>query len=209
MIENTDKKYITQQLLTEIKQRIERHHNLYTNLTVKDKYWEYILAESYRTIGYTVNYGVNSHVSGKDLTVKNLFNDNRNVNISCKAGKVSYSKRLKKIIHLVISSFRTTKYDTLEEKLNFIDSGHEDVVISLSSSLFDKEKKYILTVLVPPKFKNFNWYDKISKKGKFQGYETKSNNFLAKILKKCSYQLWYKIDYNSEYILETYEVCIN
>ena len=34
-----------------------------------------------------------------------------------------------------ISSYRTTEHKTIDEKLNYIDSDHEDIIYSLSSTL--------------------------------------------------------------------------
>jgi hypothetical protein len=194
--------YISTQLLSEISNRINLHHSLYKTLTIKDKYWEYILVESYRSIGFNVDYDVENHASGKDLVVKNAFNDGHELRVSCKSGKIGFSKRKNKIVSLEISSYRTTKYESLEEKLNYIDGDHEDVVFSLSSTLFNSHKKYILTVLTPPKFKNLGWS---SNKG---GYFVKTNDLSAKINKQCSDQLWYTMKYDSSYVLETYDVCM-
>jgi len=200
---NINKQYISVDLLNEISKRINLHHSLYKSLTIKDKYWEYILVDSYRSVGLNVDYDVENHVPGKDLVVNNMFNNNNKLNVSCKSGKISFSKRKNKIMSLEISSYRTTKHDTLEKKLNYIDSGHEDVVLSLSSTLFNSHNKYVLTVFTPPKFKDMGWASNKS------GYFAKSTNVTAKILKKCSDQLWYKMNYDSSYVLETYDVCIN
>jgi hypothetical protein len=200
--DTNNKKIVSSELLSEISKRINIHHMLYKTLSIKDKYWEYILTDSYRTIGFTVKYDVENHVSGKDLEVKNLFNDGRDIGVSCKSGKICLNKQ-NEIATIEISSYRTTKYKTLDEKLNYIDEEHEDVVYSLSSTLFNSHKKYILTVFTPLKFKNFKWETNKS------GYYMKSDFFTAKILKQCSDQLWYKINYDSPHILEAYEICIN
>ena len=112
-----------------------------------------------------------------------------------------YSKRKKKITKLKISGFRTTALKTLEEKLNYIDGNHEDVVFSLSSSFFKSQNKYVLTIFVPPKFKELTW----TKEG--DNYKaSKLNGVSASILEACSHQLWYELDYDCPLILGKYDI---
>lgn len=185
-------------LIDAITRRVKLHHNLYNNLTIKDKYWEYTLANSFKDINISCKWDVESHDVGKDIVI----DSGKYKRISCKSGIVTYSKRKKEISKLKISSFRTTAYATLEDKLNYIDGNHEDIVFSLSSSLFKSQNKYILTVFIPPEFKQLQWYqDK-------NDYKGKSDDISACIMHKCSDQLWYEIKYNSPLILEKYDICL-
>jgi hypothetical protein len=91
----------------------------------------------------------------------------------------------------------------LEDKLNYIDDGHEDIVYSLSSSLFKSHNKYVLTIFTPPKFKSMNWNIVNN------NFVARSNDVYAIIAAKCSDQLWYELQYDSPLILEKYDICLN
>ena len=184
-------------VLQNIKNRIRLHHQLYETLPVKDKYWEYTLSNSFKDANFKCKWDPDSHDAGKDITVEGL----KYKRISCKSGMIRYGKRKKKITKLKISGFRTTAFKTLDEKLNYIDGNHEDVVFSLSSSFFKSQRKYVLTIFVPPKFKDLTWTKKNDnyKSSKFNGVT-------ASILDACSHQLWYELDYDCPLILEKHEI---
>ena len=184
-------------VLQNIKNRIRLHHQLYETLPVKDKYWEYTLSNSFKDANFKCKWDPDSHDAGKDITVEGL----KYKRISCKSGMIRYGKRKKKITKLKIIGFRTTAFKTLDEKLNYIDGNHEDVVFSLSSSFFKSQRKYVLTIFVPPKFKDLTWTKKNDnyKSSKFNGVT-------ASILDACSHQLWYELDYDCPLILEKYEI---
>lgn len=187
------------QVLAGIKQRINAHHALYSNLVIKDKYWECILHNAFVDAGYTSHWTPESHEIGKDIVVDEIALPR----ISVKSGIINYSKKEKRIKSLEISGFRTTKYITIEDKLNHIDGDHEDVVYSLSSSLFVSRKVYMLTIFLPPQFKSLTWTKHKS------GYKSSSlNGVSAQIVAQCSDQLWYKLDYDSPLILEKYEIVV-
>lgn len=186
-------------VLESIKRRVKLHHELYGTLTIKDKYWEYTLSNSFRDANFICKWDPESHDVGKDIIVEGV-KYNR---ISCKSGMLRVSKRKNKITKLKISGFRTTSYKTIEEKLNYIDGNHEDVVFSLSSSLFKSQKKYVLTIFIPPKFKELSW-----RKEGTNYKSSKLNGVNASILAACSDQLWYEIDYDSPLILEKYDIPI-
>jgi len=184
-------------VLEHIKRRIKLHHQLYETLTIKDKYWEYTLSNAFKDANFICKWDPESHDAGKDIVVEGL----RYKRISCKSGMLRYSKRKKKITKLKISGFRTTALKTLDEKINYIDGNHEDVVFSLSSSFFKSQNKYVLTIFVPPKFKELTW----TKEG--DNYKaSKLNGVSASILEACSHQLWYELDYDCPLILGKYDI---
>jgi len=114
-----------------------------------------------------------------------------------------YGKRKKKITKLKISGFRTTALKTLDEKINYIDGNHEDIVFSLSSSFFKSQRKYVLTIFTPPKFRDLTWTKKNN------NYKSsKLNGVTASILDACSHQLWYELDYDCPLILEKHEILL-
>jgi len=189
-------------VLENIKIKIKMHHQLYQTLTIKDKYWECILAQSFIDANFTCNWTPESHDVGKDIVVEGLKHER----ISCKSGTWSYLKRKKRIGQLNISSYRTTKYKTIEEKLNHIDSNHEDIMYSLSSTFFKSKKKYILTIFTPPKFKKLTWETHTTKKNCIVYKSTKLDGVIAKINSTQSDQLWYKLDYDCPLIMGRYEI---
>jgi len=186
-------------VLENIKKRIRLHHQLYETLPIKDKYWEYTLSNSFKDANFTCKWDPESHSAGKDLTVEGL----KYKRISCKSGMLRYGKRKKKITKLKISGFRTTALKTLDEKINYIDGNHEDIVFSLSSSFFKSQRKYVLTIFTPPKFRDLTWTKKNN------NYKSsKLNGVTASILDACSHQLWYELDYDCPLILEKHEILL-
>ena len=186
-------------VLESIRTRVRAHHALYEHLTIKDKYWEHTLSNAFRDGGYACKWDVESHEVGKDIVVTGVDYPR----ISCKSGILQYSKRTLIIKRLQISGFRTTALKTIEEKLNYIDGNHEDAVFSLSSSLFKSHRKYVLTIFLPPVFKELSWVHD----GKNYKSNT-TNGVSATIRSACSDQLWYEIDYNSPLILQKHDICI-
>jgi len=186
-------------VLENIKKRIRLHHQLYETLPIKDKYWEYTLSNSFKDANFTCKWDPESHSAGKDITVEGL----KYKRISCKSGMLRYGKRKKKITKLKISGFRTTALKTLDEKINYIDGNHEDIVFSLSSSFFKSQRKYVLTIFTPPKFTDLTWTKKNN------NYKSsKLNGVTASILDACSHQLWYELDYDCPLILEKHEILL-
>jgi hypothetical protein len=186
-------------VLENIKKRIRLHHQLYETLPIKDKYWEYTLSNSFKDANFTCKWDPESHSAGKDITVEGL----KYKRISCKSGMLRYGKRKKKITKLKISGFRTTALKTLDEKINYIDGNHEDIVFSLSSSFFKSQRKYVLTIFTPPKFRDLTWTKKNN------NYKSsKLNGVTASILDACSHQLWYELDYDCPLILEKHEILL-
>jgi len=186
-------------VLENIKKRIRLHHQLYETLPIKDKYWEYTLSNSFKDANFTCKWDPESHSAGKDITVEGL----KYKRISCKSGMIRYGKRKKKITKLKISGFRTTALKTLDEKINYIDGNHEDIVFSLSSSFFKSQRKYVLTIFTPPKFRDLTWTKKNN------NYKSsKLNGVTASILDACSHQLWYELDYDCPLILEKHEILL-
>lgn len=189
-------------VLKNIKTKIKIHHQLYQTLTIKDKYWECILAQSFIDANFTCNWNPESHVVGKDIVVEGLKHER----ISCKSGTLKYDKKKNKIETLNISSYRTTKYKTIEEKLNYIDADHEDIVYSLSSTFFKSKRKYVLTVFIPPKFKKLSWDKFVSKKNNHYYISSKLDGVIAKINFSQSDQLWYTLDYDCPLIMGRYDI---
>ena len=172
---------------------------------IHGEYWECILTNSFRDANFNcIWYGEKekNHKPGTDITVSGLTHEN----ISCKSGDIKYNKKKCIIESLTISSYRTTEYKTIDEKLNYIDNGHEDIVYSLSSTFYRSRNKYILTIFTQPKFKQMVWKKVITKKNKVNYISSKVNGVCARINDSQSDQLWYTLDYNCPLILERHEI---
>lgn len=169
---------------------------------IKGDYWECILTNSFREANFNcIWYGEKqkNHKPGTDITVSGLTHEN----ISCKSGDIKYNN--KKCIYetIKISSYRTTEHKTIDEKLNYIDSDHEDIIYSLSSTFYRSRNKYILTIFTQPKFKQMVW-----QKNKVNYKSSKVNGVYATINGSQSDQLWYTLDYDCPFILERHEILL-
>lgn len=193
-------------VLQNIKSNIKNLHNVVPSNypPINGDYWECILTNSFREANFNcVWYGEKkkTHKSGTDITVSGLTHEN----ISCKSGTIKYTNK-KEVLN--ISGYRTTKYQTIDKKLNYIDSGHEDIVYSLSSTFYRSRNKYILTIFTQPKFKQMVWKKVITVKNKVNYISSKVNGVYARINDSQSEQLWYELDYDCPLILERHEILL-
>lgn len=192
------------ELITEIQRYLKSHADLVNgHISVSGEYWELILKQSYEAINYSCEWKSGSHKSGTDVTVLSPLI--RYPEISCKAGEIKLDS-IGKPKTLNLSSFRTTRFKTLQEKIEFIGRDHEDIIYSLSSSLLNSHRKYVLTVLLPPNeiFTRMTW--KETDNGDYYADETEY--ITAKITQSQSGQLWYNVSYDSPLILETHDIYI-
>lgn len=174
---------------------------------IQGDYWECILTNSFREANFNcIWYGEKEkkHKSGTDITVSGITHEN----ISCKSGDIKYND--KKCIYetIKISSYRTTSLKTIDEKLNYIDSEHEDIVYSLSSSFYYSRNKYVLTIFTQPKFKQLDWKKVLTDKNNVNYISSKVNGVCATINESQSDQLWYTLDYDCPLILERHEILL-
>lgn len=158
-------------IVAEIKDRIKKHHELYDN-KVSSTLWEEILHKSFKSNGLNSIWNMGGHAAGTDVKCEDI-------SISCKSGVIK-GKKIKK---LSISSYRTTSLKTIQEKLEYLDQKHEDVIFSL---VHDGEK-YKIFVLTQPKVSNLNWSETKSQ-WKAVDKENSWNEF--KISKSMSDQFW-------------------
>jgi hypothetical protein len=168
---------LSENVLQEIKNCIYLHHQIY-DIKVSGELWENILHKSFVKCNLNSVWNSNSHRIGTDIIVEG-------VNVSCKSG--SYiGKKVKK---LVISSHRTTKLKTIEEKKKFLDSPHEDVILSL----VEENNKYKLFVYNKPLISNLQW---IEESGGWSAIDDKTGNSF-KISRKMSDQFWMYLNMNN------------
>lgn len=157
----------------------------------------------------------NENTTGKDLYL--LYEDDI-LHVSCKSGQLNWPKKktsdepsLPSITALKISCCRTTKHVSLEEKINYISKPHEDIIISLSSTLYSERgfEKYILAVIKPLQFdKNLRWKE-YGKRGSFKLMDKPIGISGVTIEKNASEQVWVTLDNpyaNNPYVLDAIEI---
>ena len=186
-------------LVNSIKEKLTMHHQLYRT-PVKDVYLEDIFDQCINPNNST--WKPNGHQSGADtkLETENLTECYQN-----KSGQLLENKT-----KVRISSHRTSKYKTLEDKINFISKKHCDkyVLLSRDEKEWEVGKKIYYLMIFDSSlfdFKNINWSDKITIKGKNKGQQNggfvgndTNNHYRAEILNaSTSNQLWIiaNIDY--------------
>ena len=153
--------------------------------------------------------------SGKDLY---LLYEGKILHISCKSGQLNWAKKktgnepsLPLIKSIKISGGRTTKHKSLEEKINYISKPRENIIMSLSSTLYKERgfEKYILTTIKPFQFdKNLRW-KAYGEKGSFKLIDTPIGISDATIEKNASEQLWVTLNNphdNNPYVLDMIEI---
>lgn len=168
---------LTISVLQEIKDRINKHHELY-DTKVSGELWEQILHKSFVKSNLDSSWKPSSHSIGTDIICENI-------KISCKSGDLKGKKSSK----LVVSSYRTTKYDTLEQKLAFLDTSHEDIIFSL----VHHNNKYKIFTYVQPLVSTLNWTEK---NGDFSAIDLNTGNQF-KLAKKMSSQFWMYLNMNN------------
>jgi hypothetical protein len=181
--------------------RMQEHHELYC-CKCKAEYLEEHFAYALTESGYGTDWKPDfSHKVGKDQTT------NSGVRCSNKSGTYIIKNK-----HLIINGSRTTKYKTLNEKLNFLSKNHQDYIFCMATT---NEKiwnnKYYFIVLDSNKldYHNQTWsetYGIIKNKGELSGWECQSDYYSAKISKSMSDQLWTEI--YPELFEYTYEITV-
>jgi hypothetical protein len=179
-LENLDT-ILNDSVVQSIKHRITEHHKLYTQ-KVSGTIWEELLHRAFCDNGLKSGWKDGSHSSGADVSCEEIA-------ISCKSGIVKFKKKDFSRT-LQISSHRTQKYKTIEEKAEFINKKHQDIIFSLVRH--EKTKEYNLYAFVQPKVSSTGWDENTSK---WSWKDENSNKF--EITKQTSDQLWMKLSLNN------------
>lgn len=180
---------INNELKTRIEYRIKEHHKLY-DLPVIAEYWEEIFAKSIEDVeGYTDWKPDRSHSVGKDqiCTIQGTTRK-----ISNKSGKYNQNNKT-----LQISGSRSGEYKTLKQKLKFFSDKQEDVYVCLATSTKKLNKRHYFLFSFDTSILNYSdadWQPRISKTGKPNGWQCKTNYYSAAIHQSLSGQLWTLID---------------
>lgn len=131
-----------------IKCKIIDHEKIYRT-KIKGDQVEDILSQALEEIGFSNDWLKNrgSHRKGTDIVL-----DENGLKISSKSGKVDSAKGKS---FLTITSYRTSEHKTLEEKINFISSKHEDIIFSFAEN--EKNNFYTLRVFEKPDLASLSW----------------------------------------------------
>lgn len=174
----------------EFEKKFKEHHKLYPEIRIKSIYWEHIFEQILKSKIEKIEeviWDSKSHRQGTDIELH--FKDKNKVHLSMKSGEVKGN-------FVKVSSFRTSSYKTIQEKLDhsFKVMGEEDFVIYLTYDENNKEYDAFMvesSVLIK-KMKELKWEEKISDNGntKFAG---KTDDFNAAFMESMSGQLWYSI----------------
>ncbi|MBA7695923.1 hypothetical protein ES703_104564 [subsurface metagenome] len=156
--------------------------------------WEEVIYAVLVYMEHDVVWNPASHAKGVDLEVRigQSILDQEVVRISAKGGKAQNQR-------FSMSSYRLTRYDLLEDKLEFLKDNADDLDIYLNcvrEERYRDVRYYILKIppsaLVPDALLNAeNWEENN------QGWYIRVDvGFDARIVKSMSHQLWYDIPLN-------------
>ena len=164
--------------------KLEKHHNEHPDIALSGVYLESLIRQCFeKNKEINIKHEAESHKKYDYMITK----DNNNLKISVKSGVIKNNI-------LTQSSYRTTTYATIKEKLDFINQNHYDFQLNLAKKYpWKKTKEYVLMLFKEEQFKlndiNFLEYKK---------YWTGQNeNFVVNINKAQSDQLWYKVNLNN------------
>ena len=174
-------------LVMMIKKNIKTFHTVLRQ-PITGTIWEEILANSFSDIGYATTWKPdNSHKIGEDMRIVD-FTKSR---ISCKSGVFKNDKILGPCVQY--NGSRTTKYKTLEDKLDFLSIKNYDYHFMLTkNNKFNGIYKVLIIDADVCKVKDMEWRAKPNKKNEIVGnYVTVGEGvFRGEIRESCSSQLW-------------------
>lgn len=175
-----------------IKKQVE-NWNGFSSFPLKGELWEERLSLGFKDTGYDTNWKPDgNHIPGVDFAL--LEED---VSFSCKSGKLKNGQ-------LTISSYRTTKYPTLKEKLNYHDSIQAKPFTHYAVLVRDEDLKQQHCLILDKDYisaKSLKWKQNIGttakSAGKLTGWSGESKNVKMKIQKSMSDQFWYYLDWSA------------
>ena len=189
---------LLEKLTKAIEVRTKRFHTDFS-LPLAAEMWEEVLHRSMLDVGIDSEWdNGRSHKVGEDINTS-IFG-----RISCKSGVL-------KDDCVSFNGSRTGKYVTLEEKINFLSSDHDDCYFLLSKNTEDicsKNFRYKILIFSSSvcKTNTLKWEETIGTKGKYKGKVNGwkgTGDFNAMITKSTSGQLWTELPLNKvEHIIE-------
>jgi len=185
---------ITESQLIKFGELIRKHTELYPNLPVKAENFESLISS---VIG--CEWKPNNHNQNADIITE--IDGLRRP--SLKSGIIKNNT-------LTISSHRTTKYKTLQGKLNFLDNRTYDSYLCLSRPhesdiIHSYHLIYFEKNLI--NFNSLNWHETINKHNNHSGWEGHNDDksIVVKIIKSMSDQVWITLNLNLVNTLMSYE----
>jgi hypothetical protein len=181
------KEILNKTVLDSLEQKVLQHHGLYPEIPVKAEYWECIVKGCLNVKNWTPN----NHNPNEDLVTE--YNGLERP--SLKSGVINGSR-------MVFSSHRMSKFDNIDDMLEFLDTRTYDSYLFLARNKGESGKKYSVCYMPSKlwKFSDLKWEPIIGvkgkNKGKQQGWKTSSpdGKIELKIQFSMSNQLWIDID---------------
>jgi len=166
------KEIFNEKFFLKLEDNVKKFHELFSFNHLKSEMLEEIISKSMNHIEH--EWECYSHNSKYDIKISDFT-------IQVKSGKID-----KKGEKLTISSFRSTKYNTIEKKINFFEENSSDIILSM---VFNDVKKEYSIFLIDKKTISYRkeW---IKTKG---GYSYKDGKVDMKIAHSMSDQLWLDI----------------
>ncbi len=166
-------------------EKLIKFHSLNSIVPINADRWEEIINATLKFMGKNPEWNQGSHSAGADVWTKDF-------SISAKSGKISGDS-------LMISSYRLTRFNNLEEMKEFIDGEGKNFNIYLCCARIDSETERIYKIFLIDanviSAKRINWGDSYSKDKKVHsGWEGKDKNgVLLRIVRTMSNQLWMEV----------------
>ena len=190
-------------ILLELENLLKKHHEIY-RIPVKAEAWEDLVDQVVNK--ENSNYIPFNHSTGHDL---NIELDKSKFSSQLKTGTIKDNK-------LIFSSHRLGRFETLEEKLDFLENVSYDSFLFLSRNDFEVWDKNYFIYYIDKKifdYKTFKWIETIGKKGKYKnrvsGWEgiSEDGKIKCKITKSMSHQLWVEIDLSLINFVKKISIC--
>lgn len=174
---------IPAEVLDNLKTAIERQSG-HSVLPVRAERWEEMVVNAFKKSGFHPGWDPGSHQPGMDITLPML-----GMAVSCKSAQVSGTK----IKKLKFSSFRTTQFKTLEEKIDYFDGVGKNFshYLIIAREECDRFRGYTVWLIDSSHIKasEFKWQLMKS------GWKTKERyGFTMRISKSMSDQFWISVD---------------
>jgi hypothetical protein len=185
---------LSQDQIDGLGEKIRLYSQLFPTLPIKGEVWEALVADVLKA-----PWNPNNHNPNQDMVTQIQFMERP----SLKSGTIDQN-------WLTISSHRTTKYETLREKIEFFKTRQHDSYLCLSRPK-NTVSIHSYSLIHFPKtvvtWDDINWVEKYKSDGKHIGYEGSNSNgtIRTRIVFSMSHQLWIDLDISLINILSTYD----
>ena len=194
---------LSEETLNQIESKIQQHHQIY-RIPVKAESWEDLADQAIN--GEKTEYKPFNHNIVFDL---NLTVDSNHYKSSLKAGVIKGDR-------LHFSSHRLGRFESLDDKINFLDNVEYDNFLFLSrndNTIWDKTYHILSLDSKLITYRDLNWVEELGKRGKYKSTvsswvgTSNGGNIKCKIVKAMSHQLWVDIDLSLVNKLKKIVIC--